>query len=376
MGEICVPTKLERESPAPQRAPFLLPTPQDWAPRGLGPVSPPLPCPRAPMRLPALLGLLVLVLQEAGTASFPRKERKRREDRTPGEGDTYAVLHLVSCVLTLDTHGDGTRPSSPEEPADYRRPSPEVEKTSLAPPTSIHSTQGTMAPRTQSSFPITLGLLASPTSQGPDLATCLICACLGSSVYCDDAGLENIPPLPRATTYLYARFNRISHVGAGDFQGLTKLKKIDLSSNFISVIDDDALRSLPVLQHLVLPGNQLTALPVLPGSIELLDIRLNRLQSSGIQPEAFRALEKLQYLYLADNQLDSIPRPLPLSLRALHLQNNMIEAMQRDTFCDEGEHKHVRRRLEDIRLDGNPINLSLFSSAYFCLPRLPTGRFA
>ncbi|XP_037680938.1 opticin [Choloepus didactylus] len=327
----------------------------------------------APMRLPALLGLLILVLQEAGAASFPRKERKRREDQSKVEGDSHAVLHLVCCVLSLDSHGDITDPSSSEELTDYGDQLPEVKKTSLAPPTRIHPTPSTMAPRTPSSVPLTPGLLGSPTSHG--LHTCLICVCLSSSVYCDDANLENIPPLPQTTTYLYARFNRISRVRAGDFQGLTKLKKIDLSSNDISSIDDDALHLLPALQELILPENKLAALPMLPRAIEFLDVRRNRLQSSGIQPETFRVLEKLRFLSLADNQLDSIPRPLPLSLRSLHLQNNVIETMQTDTFCDAGEHKHLRRRLEDIRLDGNPINLSLFSSAYFCLPRLPTGRY-
>lgn len=53
----------------------------------------------------------------------------------------------------------------------------------------------------------------------------------------------------------------------------------------------------------------------------------------------------------------------------------MIETMESDTFCDTGEHRHERRQLEDIRLDGNPINLSLFPEAYFCLPRLPVGHF-
>lgn len=53
----------------------------------------------------------------------------------------------------------------------------------------------------------------------------------------------------------------------------------------------------------------------------------------------------------------------------------MIETMGRDAFCDTGERRHERRRLEDIRLDGNPINLSLFPEAYFCLPRLPVGRY-
>lgn len=61
-------------------------------------------------------------------------------------------------------------------------------------------------------------------------------------------------------------------------------------------------------------------------------------------------------------------------LSVCSFQNNMIETMQSDAFCDTEEHKHSRRRLEDIRLDGNPINLGLFPSAYFCLPRLPTGR--
>lgn len=67
-----------------------------------------------------------------------------------------------------------------------------------------------------------------------------------------------------------------------------KLKRIDLSSNSISSIDDDALRLLPALQDLILPENQLAALPALPPAIEVLDARHNQLQSSGIQPEALR----------------------------------------------------------------------------------------
>lgn len=69
---------------------------------------------------------------------------------------------------------------------------------------------------------------------------------------------------------------------------IAKLKRIDLSSNAIFSIDDDALRLLPALQDLILPENQLASLPVLPASIEVLDVRLNRLRSSGIQPEALR----------------------------------------------------------------------------------------
>ncbi|XP_007987071.2 opticin [Chlorocebus sabaeus] len=331
------------------------------------------------MRLLAFLSLLALVLQESGTASLPRKERKRREEQMPREGDSFEVLPLGNDVLNPDNYGEVIDLSNYEELTDYGDQLPEVKVTSFAPTTRISPAKSTTAPRTPSSNPT----MTRPTTAGPllssqpnhGLPTCLVCVCLGSSVYCDDIDLEDIPPLPRRTAYLYARFNRISRIRAEDFEGLTKLKRIDLSSNLISSIDNDAFRLLHALQDLILPENLLEALPVLPNGIEILDVRQNRLRSSGIQPVAFRAMEKLQFLYLSDNLLDSIPGPLPLSLRSVHLQNNLIETMQRDVFCDPEEHKYTRRQLEDIRLDGNPINLSLFPSAYFCLPRLPIGRF-
>nr|XP_017203333.1 opticin [Oryctolagus cuniculus]XP_017203334.1 opticin [Oryctolagus cuniculus]XP_051677102.1 opticin [Oryctolagus cuniculus] len=301
------------------------------------------------MRLPAFLSLLALVLQE---------------------GDPHTALPLDDYGLSPDDYGEVLDLGNYEEPTDYGEQPLEVKATSPAPPPTRGSPiQSAKALRTPSSSPTVPG---PPTNHS--LPTCLVCVCLGSSVYCDDADLESIPPLPKTTTYLYARFNRIRRVRAGDFQGLAKLKRIDLSSNVISYIESDALRALPALQDLLLPENQLAALPALPSSVQLLDARLNRLQSSGIQPGAFRALEKLQFLYLADNLLDSVPGPLPLSLRSLHLQNNAIGTLRGDEFCDAEEHRHTRRPLEDVRLDGNPVNLSLFPDAYFCLPRLPTGR--
>ncbi|NWT61868.1 OPT protein, partial [Erythrocercus mccallii] len=216
----------------------------------------------------------------------------------------------------------------------------------------------------------------------PGLPSCQLCLCLGSSVYCDDAGLEQIPALPPDTEYLYARFNRIRAIRAGDFSGLEKLKRIDLSSNSIWRVEADAFRLLPRLQELLLPQNLLTALPELPRSLLRLDARLNRIGSAGLRPETLRVsalspqdLKQLQFLHLSDNQLDFIPVPLPESLRSLHLQHNNIRTMHEDTFCDSQEQGQIRRALEDIRLDGNPINLSLFPNAFFCLPRLPTGRF-
>ncbi|NP_001153892.2 opticin isoform 2 precursor [Mus musculus] len=274
------------------------------------------------MKFLAFLSLLSLVLQKAETASLLGE--REREEQSPEEGDTYASLYVGNHTLSIEDYNEVIDLSNYEELADYGDQIPEAKISNLTLPTRTSPTstvaQKTLSPNLTMAVPTTTGLLNSQSSHA-------------------------------------------------------KLRRIDLSGNSISSIHNDALRLLPALQDLILPENQLAALPVLPSGIEFLDVRLNRLQSSGIQPEAFVALKKLQFLYLANNMLDSIPGPLPLSLRSLHLQNNMIETMESDTFCDTGEHRHERRQLEDIRLDGNPINLSLFPEAYFCLPRLPVGHF-
>lgn len=54
-------------------------------------------------------------------------------------------------------------------------------------------------------------------------------------------------------------------------------------------------------------------------------------------------------------------------------QNNNILEMHEDTFCNVKNLTYIRKALEDIRLDGNPINLSKTPQAYMCLPRLPIG---
>ncbi|XP_053463028.1 opticin isoform X2 [Nycticebus coucang] len=292
------------------------------------------------MRLLSLMALVALVAVEAESASLPKEERKRREEQRPREGDSYAPLPMENYVLSPENYGEVFDLSNYEQFTDYGDQLPEVKVTSLAPSTRISPTKSSTAPRLPSASPLmtrptTLGLPGSLANHG--LPTCLVCVCLGSSVYCDDIDLEDLPPLPQTTVYLYARFNRIRHIMAGDFEGLTKLKRIDLSSNSISSIDNNAFSKLPALRDLILPGNQLAALPVLPRGIEFLDVRLNRLQSSGIQRDTFR--------------------------------NNRIETMQRDTFCDPEEHRYTRRLLEDIRLDGHlgPASVTFSSSCLLCL---------
>ncbi|XP_027726532.1 opticin [Vombatus ursinus] len=327
------------------------------------------------MRISAFLGLIALVIQEM-EAMPPWMDGGGKQEQPQDEGTAYNNLELGSYDPNLDNY-DLSNYEEKVVKSDYGVLTPKTKVGTLAPPTTRASTKtvmATTAPRTQTAIttPSISGLLNSLTAQG--LPTCLVCVCLGTSVYCDDADLQRIPPLPQETTYLYARFNHISQIQTEDFKGLRKLKRIDLSGNSISTIEDNAFL-LPALQELIIPENKLVSLPRLPGSLVRLDAQLNNLQSPGILPESFRELKNLQFLYLSDNKLDYIPVPLPSSLRSLHLQNNHIQMIPEDIFCDAQDHTHIRRALEDIRLDGNPINLSLFPNAYFCLPRLPIGSY-
>ncbi|KAB5541937.1 hypothetical protein PHYPO_G00085700 [Pangasianodon hypophthalmus] len=207
----------------------------------------------------------------------------------------------------------------------------------------------------------------------PGMPTCVLCTCLGGSVYCDDVNLHNVPPLPKDTTHFYARYNRITKINKSDFANMNKLKRIDLTSNAISKIEDGALFGLPALEELVIRENSVAQLPALPGTMTLVDASHNHLGRTGIQNEAFKDMTGLLYLYLTDNAIDHIPVPLPESLRSLHLQNNNIQMIHEDTFCKQNDLNYIRMALEDIRLDSNPVNLSRTPQAYVCLPRIPVG---
>ncbi|KAM9313392.1 epiphycan [Gastrophryne carolinensis] len=240
----------------------------------------------------------------------------------------------------------------------------EIEEAEESTPTLIDgsSPQGPLSPGVQ-----------TPEASG-GVSTCILCVCLRTTVYCDDHNLDAVPPLPRDTTHVYLRFNKISKINKNDFSYLSKLQKIDLTSNIISEIDEDAFRSLPQLNELILPENRIRQLPELPHSLSFLDASKNRLGRKGIKQEAFKDLKELRILYLSENSLDHIPIPLPDSLQSLHLQDNNIQEMHEDTFCNMKDFSYARRSLEDIRLDGNPINLSRTPQAFMCLPRIPVGR--
>ncbi|XP_029690059.1 osteoglycin, paralog b isoform X1 [Takifugu rubripes] len=207
-----------------------------------------------------------------------------------------------------------------------------------------------------------------------ELPTCLLCVCLSGSVYCEEVSPEMsaVPVLPKETGYLYARFNKIRKIRNKDFGDMVTLRRIDLAGNLIAEIDVGAFASLHNLEELILAENRLTKLPMLPAKLVLFNANFNKLKSSGVKATAFKKLTKLAYLYLGDNELTSVPH-LPESLHVVHLQNNKIEAITDETFCKGNTSYYVRTKMEEVRLDGNPVVLANYPYSFICLQSLPVG---
>uniref|UniRef100_A0A3B3QUW2 Mimecan n=1 Tax=Paramormyrops kingsleyae TaxID=1676925 RepID=A0A3B3QUW2_9TELE len=157
--------------------------------------------------------------------------------------------------------------------------------------------------------------------ESSDLPTCLLCVCLTGSVYCEEVvpDMTSVPALPKETSYLYARYNKIKKITAKDFADILTLKRIDLTGNVITEIEDGAFSKLNQLEELTLAENRLVKLPMLPQKLSSFNANYNRLRTKGVKANIFKKLNKLEYLYLANNELEAVPQ-LPESLRIVHLQ--------------------------------------------------------
>ncbi|CAL8336073.1 unnamed protein product [Lota lota] len=211
---------------------------------------------------------------------------------------------------------------------------------------------------------------------GSDLPTCLMCVCLTGSVYCEEVSpdMTSVPTLPKETAYLYARYNRINKITAKNFADILTLKRIDLTGNIISEVEDGAFSKLPLLEELTLAENRLVKLPMLPAKLTVFNANYNLLKTKGVKATAFKKLTRLVNLFLADNQLEAVPQ-LPESLRTVHLQNNNITEISTDTFCKGNNTYYLRPSLNEVRLDGNPVVLSKYPNSFTCLKALPIGRY-
>ncbi|KAM9759881.1 osteoglycin, paralog a [Menidia menidia] len=209
-----------------------------------------------------------------------------------------------------------------------------------------------------------------------DLPTCLLCVCLTGSVYCEEVSpdMTSVPTLPKETAYLYARFNKITKISTTDFADIVTLKRIDLTGNLISEIEDGAFSKLALLEELSLAENRLVKLPMLPAKLVSFNANNNLLKTKGVKSNTFKKLTKLANLYLGDNELEAVPQ-IPEGVRILHLQNNNITEINTDTFCKSNNTYYLRPSLSEVRMDGNPVVLSKYPDSFTCMKVLPVGQY-
>ncbi|KAG7520680.1 mimecan-like [Solea senegalensis] len=136
----------------------------------------------------------------------------------------------------------------------------------------------------------------------PELPTCLLCVCLTGSVYCEEVSPEmsSVPALPKETAYLYARFNKITRIRNKDFADMATLRRIDLTGNLITEIEDGAFSRLPNLEELTLADNRLTKLPMLPNGLVTFNANFNRLKTQGVKANAFKVRAFFVYSFFAE----------------------------------------------------------------------------
>ncbi|XP_061114899.1 osteoglycin, paralog b isoform X3 [Conger conger] len=217
---------------------------------------------------------------------------------------------------------------------------------------------------------------AQMSADEPDTTPAAVTKDDPGSVYCEEVlpDMTAVPPLPKETSYLYARYNHIAKIGNADFADSPTLKRIDLTGNMISEIEDGAFSKLLLLEELALAENRLVRLPMLPPALTTFNANHNQLRTKGLKANAFKKLTKLAYLYLGDNQLEAVPH-LPESLRVVHLQNNNITAITDMTFCKGNTTRYLRTKMDVVRLDGNPVGLGVYPNSFICLRTLPIGRY-
>ncbi|KAK2723910.1 hypothetical protein QYM36_002311, partial [Artemia franciscana] len=129
--------------------------------------------------------------------------------------------------------------------------------------------------------------------------------------------------------------NLLTAVPTRAIKELSELLMLDLSSNKIMLIEDDAFTGLSLLT-LKLAENNLT---ISRNAFRGLDDSLKNLNLKGTRqreiPEAVRALSSLAFLDLAQNNIRKLdPQVLSQldSLTALNLERNIIQSFDPDTF--------------------------------------------
>ena len=136
---------------------------------------------------------------------------------------------------------------------------------------------------------------------------------------------------------LHLEIKQIASLRAGDFDGLTELRILELWYNRIEELPPGIFDQLTALEHLRLSSMGLGELP--PGIFDQL-IALERLelwdnQIEELPPGVFDSLTALEYLSLGYNRLSELPPGIfdqLIALERLELWENQIEALPPGVF--------------------------------------------
>ncbi|XP_053880174.1 nephrocan-like [Malaclemys terrapin pileata] len=141
--------------------------------------------------------------------------------------------------------------------------------------------------------------------------------------------LRHIPTsLPSSLEVLKLGDNSISVLHESDFEGLKKLRVLDIQNNLILAVSFSTLSSLCSLQSLTLDGNNMESVsgPLKLPELKYLSMENNKLHSfSG---SFFAPLQHLQFLRLTGNLLTKVPLNLPKSLLSLKLERNQLKIIR------------------------------------------------
>ncbi|KAL9914985.1 leucine-rich repeats and immunoglobulin-like domains protein lambik isoform 1-T8 [Glossina fuscipes fuscipes] len=166
--------------------------------------------------------------------------------------------------------------------------------------------------------------------------------------------------------HLNLAHNRIQRISSEALAALPKLKSLDLSKNYLHILESSYFPQKMPLAHLLLNFNEISTIDdnALDNLPNLLDLELNGNRLLALPAGVFRNLAKLRKLSLNNNHLEinwSTFRGLH-SLQKLFLKSNNIRALQDGVF-------HVMHNIETIELDNNGIS-SLSRQGLFNLTKL------
>ncbi|KAL2082364.1 hypothetical protein ACEWY4_022182 [Coilia grayii] len=141
--------------------------------------------------------------------------------------------------------------------------------------------------------------------------------------------LRHVPRgLPPSLEILRVGHNHIQGLQGSAFEGLHRLRVLDIQSNMITVLRANALSALAKLECLYLDGNRIESLsgaPRLP-QLNMLSMASNRI--SALSSAFFASLQSLRTLQLSGNLLTRVPHELPRALLHLSLDHNQIRALR------------------------------------------------